>query len=269
MKPETIDEAELGKFRAVQRLAYDCATAVAAGLSAGVSEREAAARLGHALAARGIHEYFHRPFAWFGARATFADLRQPLHFFPTERRLEPGMAGILDVAPIVDGVAADIGYTFRLGENAVMEAAMATLRQLRRLILDEIRAGHTMAEVYRRVDELIADHGFVNCHQKYPFGVLAHRVPRLTARRWPHRLAVGLGAAASSSLLGRALRGKLLGAPSPFWNRGAAEPPEPGVWAVEPHIGRDGVGAKWEELLVVTDATAYWLDDTLPHVVAA
>jgi Xaa-Pro aminopeptidase len=267
MKSEMIDDAELGKFRAVQRLAYDCATAVAAGLSAGVTEREAAARLEQALAARGIREYFHRPFAWFGTRAALADVRQPLHFFPSQRRLEPGMAGILDVAPIVDGVAADIGYTFKLGENALMDSAMATLRQLRRLILDEIRAGRTMAEVYRRVDQLIADHGFVNCHQKYPFGVLAHRVPRLTARRWPHRLAVGFGAAASSSLLGRAARG-LFGAPSPFWNRGADEPPGPGVWAVEPHIARDGVGAKWEELLVVTDTTAWWLDDTLPHVVA-
>jgi Xaa-Pro aminopeptidase len=268
MRAEPIDEAELEQFRAVQKLAYACATEVAAGLSAGVTEREAAARLERALAARGIHEYFHRPFAWFGERATLADMSQPLRFFPSERRLAPGMAGILDVAPIVDGVAADIGYTFTLGENATMATAMATLRQLRRLILDEIRAGRTMAEVYQRVDELIADQGFVNCHQKYPFGVLAHRVPRLTARRWPHRLALGFGAAASSSLLGRAARA-VLGAPSPFWNRGAAEPPEPGIWAVEPHIARDGVGAKWEELLVVTDATAYWLDDTLPHVLAS
>jgi len=38
------------------------------------------------------------------------------------------------------------------------------------------------------------------------------------------------------------------------------------VWAVEPHIGRDGVGAKFEELMVVTADDAYWLDDDLPHV---
>ena len=40
----------------------------------------------------------------------------------------------------------------------------------------------------------------------------------------------------------------------------------PGLWAVEPHVGFRGVGAKFEELLVVTPDDAYWLDDDLPHV---
>jgi hypothetical protein len=35
---------------------------------------------------------------------------------------------------------------------------------------------------------------------------------------------------------------------------------------VEPHIGFRGVGVKFEELLVVTDGDAFWLDDDLPHV---
>ena len=54
----------------------------------------------------------------------------------------------------------------------------------------------------------------------------------------------------------------------PIWNDGerADHRPTPGVWAVEPHIGRDGVGAKFEELMVVTEDDAYWLDDDLPHV---
>ena len=39
-----------------------------------------------------------------------------------------------------------------------------------------------------------------------------------------------------------------------------------GLWAMEPHIGRDGVGAKWEEMLVVTDNDAYWLDDAVSHL---
>jgi hypothetical protein len=55
---------------------------------------------------------------------------------------------------------------------------------------------------------------------------------------------------------------------SPLWNKSntAAVSAEPGLWALEPHIGKNGVGAKWEELLVVTDSDAYWLDDDLPHV---
>jgi hypothetical protein len=38
------------------------------------------------------------------------------------------------------------------------------------------------------------------------------------------------------------------------------------LWAVEPHLGFHGVGAKFEELLVITDSDAWWLDDDLPHV---
>ena len=40
----------------------------------------------------------------------------------------------------------------------------------------------------------------------------------------------------------------------------------PGLWAVEPHMGRDGVGVKFEELLVVTqERERVWLDDHLLH----
>jgi hypothetical protein len=43
-------------------------------------------------------------------------------------------------------------------------------------------------------------------------------------------------------------------------------PPYPGLWAVEPHLGFRGTGAKFEEILVVTEGDAFWLDDELPHV---
>jgi hypothetical protein len=54
----------------------------------------------------------------------------------------------------------------------------------------------------------------------------------------------------------------------PLWNDSSFTdyPATPGLWAIEPHIGLDGVGVKFEELLVVTDDDAYWLDDDLPHV---
>ena len=55
---------------------------------------------------------------------------------------------------------------------------------------------------------------------------------------------------------------------SPLWNGGhrSDHAPVPGMWAIEPHLGFHGVGVKFEELLVVTDDDAYWLDDDLPHV---
>jgi len=55
---------------------------------------------------------------------------------------------------------------------------------------------------------------------------------------------------------------------NPIWNSSKASdhPPTVGLWAVEPHLGFKDVGAKWEELLVVTDDDAFWLDDDVPQV---
>ncbi len=92
--------AELRGFREVQRLAYECAEAVAARLRPGVTEREAARMQRDWLRERGVRDWFHLPFAWFGDRTAFAGFRVPLQFFPTNRRLEPGMPFILDMAPV-------------------------------------------------------------------------------------------------------------------------------------------------------------------------
>ena len=55
---------------------------------------------------------------------------------------------------------------------------------------------------------------------------------------------------------------------NPIWNSSKASnhPPTIGLWAVEPHLGFKDVGAKWEELLVVTEDDAFWLDDDVPQV---
>lgn len=34
-----------------------------------------------------------------------------------------------------------------------------------------------------------------------------------------------------------------------------------GLWSVEPHLARGEVGAKFEEVLVITEQDAAWLDD--------
>jgi hypothetical protein len=67
-----------------------------------------------------------------------------------------------------------------------------------------------------------------------------------------------MGRAASAGLI----RG------APTWNqeRTSDHAPLDGLWLVEPHAGGDGVGAKWEELLVIENGRARWLDDTPPHV---
>jgi Xaa-Pro aminopeptidase len=258
--------AELDRFREVQRLAYRCAETVAARLEPGVTEREAARKMRRFLLENGVDDWFHLPFAWFGDRTAFAGFRLPHQFFPTGRRLEEGMPFILDVAPIVAGYTADIGYAACLGDNPVHARLIADLAEYRELVLAGVRAGRSLRTIYDDVDRLIDRHGYVNRHRAYPFGVIAHRVGRVGGRG-PRPTIAGFGVRALRSLAHDGVMGRR-GGWSPLWGPGRASdhPPTPGIWAVEPHIGFRGVGVKFEELLVVTESDAFWLDDDLPHV---
>ena len=269
-----VSDDVIARARRAQRLAYDAALAVAAELRPGQSERDAAAALTAHCEARGIDGWFHRPFAWFGERTAFVGMRLPTGFFPTARTLERGMPYILDLAPIVDGAVADIGYAGCLGEHALHARMLGDLMAHRALILDGVRARRSLSQIYADVDRLAAQQGWVNRHQRYPFGVIAHRVdPIARARRGGGmmRTVGGFSVAALRSLGAAMLAGRRAGW-SPLWNGGrrSDHPPTPGLWAVEPHLGFGGVGVKFEELLVVfADGQAAWLDDDLPHVRAA
>ncbi|MEV4432087.1 M24 family metallopeptidase [Streptomyces sp. NPDC049555] len=268
---DAVGTAELEGFRRVQRLAYACAEAVAARLRPGVTEREAARMQREWLYGRGVRDWFHLPFAWFGDRTAFTGFRVPLQFFPTGRRLEPGMPFILDMAPVLDGFTADIGYSGCLGANLLHDRLMDDLAEHRELILREVRERRPLREIYEDVERLMVRQGHVNRHRAYPFGVIAHKVGRVPQRRFSPQV-LGFGTQALKGLAADALRGHREGW-SPLWSprRSSDHPPRPGLWAVEPHLGFRGTGAKFEELLVVTDSrdpeeSAFWLDDDLPHV---
>ena len=271
---------QLAKFREVQQLAYRSAEQVASELEPGVTEKQAAARLGEVLRKAGVKAFFHQPFAWFGDRTCFKDFRTPFAFFPSNRKLERNMAAILDVAPIREGYAADIGYSFCLGQNPVLAQAQADLEDFRSLILEGVNAGQSLGDVYRAVEDMLNDLGYRNCHRHYPFGVLAHRVYRQPPLAIANKRILGFGATVAGGLLGQiaasrlpaAIKDKLplslarQGTPICNVGPGSEARPEAGVWAFEPHIAKGDVGAKWEELLVVDDTRAFWLDDDLPHV---
>jgi Xaa-Pro aminopeptidase len=256
---------ELEGFREVQRLAYRCAEEVAAGLEAGVTEKETVRRMRRWLEDRGVDDWFHLPFAWFGDRTALRRFRVPLQFFPTKRRLEEGMPYILDCAPIRDGYTADIGYAGSLGSNPALDRLRDDLQAHRQLIVEQVRERRTFREVYEAVDALAARQGFENRHRAYPFRVIAHQVARLKPGRSP---IVGRFGTKSLRWLARTTAVGLRQGWSPLWNgtRFSDHPPRPGLWAVEPHLALQGVGAKFEELLVVTEDDAFWLDDDLPHV---
>jgi Xaa-Pro aminopeptidase len=269
MTAPSYSQAELDKFRQVQRLAYDCVEHVEKQLTAQMTERDAARLMRDYLAARGVAQYFHKPFAWFGDRTAFVNFSNDLYFFPSNRTLAWGLPVILDVAPVVDGYAADIGYSCVYGRNDLYEKMVFDLEPYRTLILRGVRAEKTLQQIYRDVDELIRTQGYENRHQRYPYGVLAHRIDRLAPGRLDRLTVGGFGVGALRWFAregGAFTRG--VSHHSPFWNdkEQSAHLATPGLWAVEPHIGHQGVGVKWEELLVITDRDAFWLDDDLPHV---
>lgn len=266
--------AELDGFRAAQKLAYRCAEAIAAELTPGITEREAAALMKRWLAASGAEDCFHQPFAWFGDRTAFEGFIGLRHlggfnpaFYPGSRRLQEGMPFILDCAPTLDGYTADIGYTGCLGQNRLLDKLMDDLLEYRVLILELVRQRKNLSEIALAVDRLCARHGYEPRHKAYPFQVLAHRVEKLPADGRRHRSLLRFGVRSVENLVRSAARGRREGW-SPLWSSNSASdhPPTPGLWAVEPHLGFRGVGAKWEELLVVTADDAFWLDDDVPQV---
>jgi Xaa-Pro aminopeptidase len=286
MSKEHYTQQELAEIKAAQRLAYDAVAAVEEQLHEGMTEKQAARSIEDWLRARGVRRFFHYGFAWFGDRTRFKNFSRPpagafasllnpnmahfgKQFQPSDRRLRRGDAVILDVGPVVGAFACDMGYSCSLGgedESQFHEARM-DLEPYRALILDLVRQGATQSRIYARVDELIADQGYENIHSYYPGSVIAHKVGKVPGTRLPTFRVNGFSPQAiaylGGHLLSSAIRPRLNR--TPLWGEHSDQPCEPGLWAIEPHIGTGEIGVKWEELLVVTEDDAYWLDDDLPH----
>ncbi|MGH3937899.1 MAG: M24 family metallopeptidase [Pseudonocardiaceae bacterium] len=262
-----LDPVDLAGFREVQQLAYAAARSVARTLEPGVTEKRAVRRIREYLAERGVRDWFHTPFAWFGDRTAFRGFRTPFHFFPTNRPLAVGMPYILDCAPVRDGYMADIGYAGCLGTNRIHEQLMDDLAEYRTLIVTRVNDGVTLRQIYREVDALIARHGYDNRHRVYPGRLIAHQVAKVHSRL-PTFVVAGFGVRSLQTLFGELIVERRHHR-SPLWADGeiSNHPATPGLWAVEPHLGFRDVGVKFEEILVVTDSgNARWLDDDLPHV---
>ncbi|TGK44660.1 M24 family metallopeptidase [Leptospira andrefontaineae] len=293
MSRETYPKEELESYRKVQALAYEAVESVRKELYPGITEKEAARKIDDYIRNAGGTSFFHYGFAWFGDRTAFRGFKRPLSlnylrkeegllphfggkFQPSNRRLEEGMAVILDVAPTFAGRAADVGYAFSFGKNPEHDKALANLEEYRELILRRVLEERTLSEIYLEVDARIRASGYVNCHSIYPQGVLGHKVGRLPAYNLPGGRVNGFPFQTFAYLFPQMIKDLIPGVSghSPLWGEGSDFRAEPGLWAVEPHIGKiyngskgsESFGAKWEEILVVTDSTAYWLDEDLPHV---
>ncbi len=280
--------AELDRFRQVQRLAYDIAELVEAQLDVGMTEVEICQLIGAAQTSNDIIQVFHEPFAWVGQRTvlgpdwitTALGAKGPsgggsddtnatpgTPFFPTSRAIAPGAPVIIDLAPVVRGISTDIGYSCVLGDNAMFNDLDRVLPRIRSFLLEGIRAGEPLLTLYRELDFLLAQRGWENCHRHYPDRALGHMVFPVGAEPGRPSPLPGFGTAAAEGLLAAGVVAVEGGTAYPVWNDTSFSkyPASPGLWAVEPHIGRHGVGVKFEEILVVTEDDAFWLDDHLPH----
>jgi Xaa-Pro aminopeptidase len=281
--------ADLDRFRQVQRLAYDIALRVESQLQVGITEIEACTLIAAAQTECEVIQVFHDPYVLFdgrtalgtgagadssegratdGAGAADTGIPQGNDLVPTNQALRDGAPVIIDLAPVARGVSSDIAYSCVLGTNRVFDELDAGLARVRSFLREGIAARTSMLTLYHALDERLAARGWESCHHRQADRALGHLVFPLeheTGRATP---LPGWGAVAAEKMLAAGIDALDHGTCYPLWNDSSFTdyPATPGLWAIEPHIGLDGVGVKFEELLVVTDDDVYWLDDDLPHV---
>lgn len=263
----------LEEIKRVQRLAYEAAVSTREKLKLGMTEKEACSLMEEFFLKKNHKVFFHKPFAWFGDRSNFTHFKRPSlpskgnllphlgkEFMPTDRKLEDGMGVILDVAPSVNGIAVDIGYSFSFGENEEVTKARKDLLELRDIILSHVKRRLPIKEINRVVEKRIVELGYTNCHDLYPLGVLGHKIGKLPLLKLPRLSVRGFHPQAFLYLAKEMANGPA------FLTDTEERTMGPGLWAVEPHIGSNDFGVKFEEILVVTEDDAFWLDDELPHM---
>jgi len=250
---ELTQENFLGFYKAQTR-ALDAAKEIASHITEGWTEKQAASFVNSYLHDTGVKSFFHHAYAWFGERTRFSGINRRMYhqFMPSSRRIKEGEVFILDVAPIVDGFVCDIGYTSSLGENVQLEVAQKFLQDLRAEVPVLFEAKRPGSGIWDVIDQKIRDSGYDNIHKLYPFSVLGHRIYR-SGEKHGHLKLLNFGWHSYWSLSSRGLFGQLLN----HKFEGDLE----GLWAIEPHIGSAGFGAKFEEILVMKDGKAQWLAD--------
>ena len=277
--------AELDRFRQVQRLAYDIALRVESQLQVGITEIEACTLVAAAQTECEVIQVFHDPYVLLDGRTALGAGCAPgdglegadyaangagstSELAPTTQVLRDGAPVIIDLAPVAHGVSSDIAYSCVLGTNQTFKELDAGLARIRSFLRNGIASRTSMLVLYHQLDELVAARGWESCHHRQADRALGHLVFPLEHETGRPSPLPGWGAVAAEKMLAAGIDALDHGTCYPLWNDSSFTdyPATPGLWAIEPHISRDGVGVKFEELLVVTEDDAYWLDDALPHV---
>jgi len=255
----------LSGFKTAQRLAYDTVLEVKEVLRPGMTEIDAARLLAETLNSKGIIDWFHTPLAWFGERTRFDKMKGFRDFLPSRKTLRETDVVILDIAPLVDGFIGDVGYTYSVLPNAELDAAKLLLRKIRSCLPDLFVQKQDLGQVWQEVDCILKNEGYDNCYRLYPFSVLGHKITKLTVHgvfgknrlRIPLSYMSWFGFSAYDFFLRKGISSNLL--------QKNSSQDRVGLWAIEPHLGSHGFGAKFEEILVVDRDRSYWLTDDVPH----
>ena len=253
---------------AAQRVTRHVIHDVAETLRAGETERQVAARIEAGLTRAGVHHWLHTPYAWFGDRTRFVGFHhwEP-DALPTSRVLHQGDAWILDCAPLVDGHPADYALSGVFGSsNGTGEdhgRMVSALQELKAAMVGYATDAATGAALFDRVGASVADAGLEVVHHRYPAGVLGHSFDWLpaVATKLP-RIGDGFQLALVGTYAVALMKHRLAGGPYPFVNAISPDRPQ-GLYAMEPHVARGGIGAKFESILLVDGDETRWLDPDL------
>ena len=262
------NEDELNKFKQFQQRSYQTLLDIKEQLKIGMTEIQVARMIRKSFHQQGVHSYFHVPVALFGERTGYPGNFGQFEALATDKKLEQDMAIILDAAPIYEGYIVDTSLATSFGNNPQQLKLHRQLESYRDELLQMVKARQSFSDIELRMNEKIIASGAQNCHRKHIGEVIGHRIFRETRSMWNKLTYKQLSIKHVAWLFWKSIATKKGWInESPNWNhrRTSAHPPFEGLWAVEPHFAINGIGVKFEEIMVITKDDAYWLDDDLPH----
>lgn len=268
IQTKNFTRTELDRFLELQRLSFSILENTAAELEIGQTEKEVARTLVRRYRQAGFISFFHLPVVLFGERTALPGDFPVGKFFPKSRALQSGDCIVLDAAPISAGLLVDTSYSFCFGENEEHRQMMLNLATFREQVRDAVNKGQSFKSIAEDVEADIRSMGYEAVHCKHPGAVLGHRAVKLPKLPFAWRFngfdAMSLGWFSFKDKIAQLG----LGRENPLWNTSKCSdhPPHDGLWLVEPHAGKATVGAKWEEILVIENGVARWLDEEPPHV---
>ena len=251
-----------------QRVAREAVLSVAQTVKPGESERQVCGRLEREFRKARIAHWLHTPYAWWGERTCFAwrGLWET-NALPSERVLLEGEAFILDAAPIVAGFPSDFAISGCAGSGAASHlehrALLDQLTTIKSQILSWVKEEAGTAGLCASVEGAIRAAAMEVVHTRYPAQVLGHTLEGFP--NWSSgapRVGTGFQLPLLLTYATGIVLHHLAGTPYPFLNAGAPGRPR-GLYAVEPHLGKGPLGAKFESVLLVDGDETRWLDPGL------